>query len=215
MKSYVKLGESHNHNDVGNFIVYVDGKPALIDVGVGTYTAKTFGHNRYDIWSMQSQWHNTPTINGVQQQDGLSFSAHNVSYQSIGDKHDFKADISGAYPKEAHINSWVRTLTFDRTKNTIDLSETYSFEKYVVPSKIHFITILSPTHVKGSGEVVFKDANTKLVMKFDSNVLDVVIDEHKTEDQSLTKEWGEKVNRVSLVFKHKDLNGKHSILFHL
>jgi hypothetical protein len=26
--------ESHNHNDVGNFIVYFDGKPALIDVGV-------------------------------------------------------------------------------------------------------------------------------------------------------------------------------------
>jgi len=34
--------ESHNHNDVGNFIVYADGYPALIDVGVETYTAKTF-----------------------------------------------------------------------------------------------------------------------------------------------------------------------------
>ena len=28
--------ESHNHNDVGNFIVYRNGKPVLIDVGVGT-----------------------------------------------------------------------------------------------------------------------------------------------------------------------------------
>ena len=34
--------ESHNHNDVGNFIVYSDGRPLLIDVGVGTYTSKTF-----------------------------------------------------------------------------------------------------------------------------------------------------------------------------
>ena len=32
--------ESHNHNDVGSFIVYADGYPALIDVGVEAYTAK-------------------------------------------------------------------------------------------------------------------------------------------------------------------------------
>ncbi len=29
-------GESHNHNDVGNFIVFHDGQPVLIDVGVET-----------------------------------------------------------------------------------------------------------------------------------------------------------------------------------
>ncbi len=34
--------ESHNHNDVGNFIVYYDGQPVIIDAGVGAYTAKTF-----------------------------------------------------------------------------------------------------------------------------------------------------------------------------
>ncbi|CAG2183336.1 unnamed protein product, partial [Oppiella nova] len=53
--------ESHNHNDVGNFVLYVNGLPALIDIGVGTYTKDTFGPHRYDIWTMQSQWHNTPT----------------------------------------------------------------------------------------------------------------------------------------------------------
>jgi hypothetical protein len=34
--------ESHNHNDIGNFIVYYDGLPLLIDVGSGKYTARTF-----------------------------------------------------------------------------------------------------------------------------------------------------------------------------
>jgi len=38
-------GKSHNHNDVGNFIVYSEGMPAIIDVGVETYTAKTFTRN--------------------------------------------------------------------------------------------------------------------------------------------------------------------------
>ena len=46
--------ESHNHNDGGNFVVAVDGHPVVIDVGVETYTRKTFSTHRYDIWTMQS-----------------------------------------------------------------------------------------------------------------------------------------------------------------
>ncbi|NLC47252.1 MAG: heparinase, partial [Firmicutes bacterium] len=41
--------ESHNHNDVGQFLVYLDGNPVLIDPGVGEYTAQTFSHRRYEI----------------------------------------------------------------------------------------------------------------------------------------------------------------------
>lgn len=48
--------ESHNHNDVGNFIVYLDGLPVLIDAGVEAYTAKTFSSSRYEIWTMQSNY---------------------------------------------------------------------------------------------------------------------------------------------------------------
>lgn len=45
--------ERHNHNDIGQFIVYADGKPVIIDVGVETYTAKTFSERRYEIWTME------------------------------------------------------------------------------------------------------------------------------------------------------------------
>src|SRR5690606_13653819 len=46
--------ESHNHNDVGTFSLYVDAIPFFIDVGVGTYTRQTFSSERYTIWTMQS-----------------------------------------------------------------------------------------------------------------------------------------------------------------
>src|SRR5206468_3377505 len=72
--------QSHNHNDVGNFIVYGDGKPVLIDLGVETYSAKTFSSQRYDIWTMQSAYHNLPTINGVMQAAGREFQAKDVSF---------------------------------------------------------------------------------------------------------------------------------------
>jgi hypothetical protein len=189
--------------------------PAIIDVGVGVYSAKTFGPNRYDIWSMQSQWHNTPTINGILQHDGISFAAKNVSYTHQPNGGEFVSDIAGAYPKEANVKSWVRKLTFDGTANILTLNETYSLEKFVVPTKIHFVTALIPTHVQNSGEVVLNDKNIKLMMKFDEKLLDVQLDDHKTEDEALARFWGERVHRVSLLPKNKGLEGKHSVVFHL
>lgn len=56
--------ESHNHNDVGSFVVAVDGVPRVIDLGVGTYTRQTFSEDRYQIFTMQSDYHNLPRING-------------------------------------------------------------------------------------------------------------------------------------------------------
>src|SRR5262249_33869136 len=77
--------ESHNHNDVGNFIVFANGKPAIIDVGVETYSAKTFSAQRYDIWTMQSAFHNCPTIGGVMQKPGRQFAASEITHE-VDDK---------------------------------------------------------------------------------------------------------------------------------
>ena len=57
-------GDSHNHNDTGSITVYKDGRPFLIDIGVESYTKKTFSPQRYEIWTMQSAWHNLPTFVG-------------------------------------------------------------------------------------------------------------------------------------------------------
>ncbi len=74
--------ESHNHNDVGNFVVYLNGNPVLIDVGVENYTAKTFSSQRYEIWTMQSAFHNLPTINGVMQAAGRQYEARDAAFQA-------------------------------------------------------------------------------------------------------------------------------------
>lgn len=52
--------DNHNHNDTGSITLYKDGAPLLIDIGVESYTAKTFSEKRYEIWTMQSSWHNLP-----------------------------------------------------------------------------------------------------------------------------------------------------------
>ena len=102
--------QSHNHNDVGNAIVFVDGAPVLVDVGRPTYTAQTFSNTRYDIWAMQSAFHNLPTINGQMQKDGAAFRATNLVYQPREISAMLMMDIAPAYPAEAGIREWTRII---------------------------------------------------------------------------------------------------------
>lgn len=108
----VKAGDnddSHNHNDTGSFTVYKNGLPMLIDVGVESYTKKTFSPNRYEIWTMQSYYHNLPAINGMMQKDGAAYKASDVRYE-LGDEECFiEMDIAGAYPAECGIASYKRS----------------------------------------------------------------------------------------------------------
>ena len=106
--------ESHNHNDIGNFVAYIDGKPLIIDVGVETYSRKTFSPQRYEIWTMQSGYHSLPTINGVMQAPGETFAARGVQYQADDGSAQFSLDIAGAYPPEAGLKNWERTITLRR-----------------------------------------------------------------------------------------------------
>ena len=99
--------ESHNHNDVGNFVVYNNGEPLLLDSGCGKYTKKTFSAHRYDIWTMCSDYHNLPTVNGVTQSPGGQFKATDVSFEN----HTLTLDISKAYPESAGLDSLVREVS--------------------------------------------------------------------------------------------------------
>ena len=100
-------GESHNHNDVGTFIVYADGEPAVVDMGNKVYTAKTFGPDRYTIDNTRSMNHNVPLIGGVEQHEGRAYAARDVQ----GDERGARMNIAGAYPAQAGVRKLVRTFT--------------------------------------------------------------------------------------------------------
>jgi hypothetical protein len=104
-------GESHNHNDVGSVTLYKLGRPVLIDIGVETYTKKTFSADRYDIWTMQSAWHNLPTFEGVMQRDGAGFAARDVAVDLGAERATMSMDFAAAYPPEAGLRTYRRTVT--------------------------------------------------------------------------------------------------------
>ncbi|HEX5024072.1 MAG TPA: heparinase II/III family protein, partial [Agriterribacter sp.] len=129
--------ESHNHNDVGNYIVYYDGQPLIIDVGRGTYTRKTFSDKRYDIWSNCSDYHNLPTVNGQTQPPGSKFKASDVAYQKGKGFSELTLNIEEAYPENAAINTWKRTIRLNRGKNVavtdlVSLNKTNELVEHVM-----------------------------------------------------------------------------------
>lgn len=108
-------GESHNHNDVGTFLLYTDGQPRVIDLGNCVYTAKTFGPERYTLMNTRSRNHNVPLIGAMEQAAGREHAAADVS----ADCHGLRLDIAAAYPKEAGVCRLCRTFAIDGNGMTL------------------------------------------------------------------------------------------------
>lgn len=100
--------DSHNHNDVGSVTLYKGGNPLLIDIGVETYSQKTFSPRRYEIWTMQSSWHNLPEFDGRQQQPGGTFRARAVTADA--DRGGISMDIAPAYGAVPGLGYYRRTV---------------------------------------------------------------------------------------------------------
>lgn len=107
-------GDSHNHNDTGSVILYKDGWPCLIDVGVETYSARTFSSSRYEIWTMQSAYHNLPSFGPYRQLDGEEYRARDVRISSGGRTSEISMELAGAYPAESGVKSYRRTVMLVR-----------------------------------------------------------------------------------------------------
>ena len=125
----VKAGDnndSHNHNDAGSFTIYKNGHPLFIDVGVESYTRKTFSPQRYEIWTMQSQYHNLPAFGGVMEKAGEEFCASDVEYE-FGEKRAWIGmELARAYGDE-RVKSYVREVCLEKGKN-ISITDRYEGE---------------------------------------------------------------------------------------
>lgn len=201
--------ENHNHNDVGSFMLYYDGKPVFIDVGVGTYTRQTFSPERYSIWTMQSNYHNLPLINGVAQKAGGNFKAKGSRYRMKNDQVHFQTDIANAYPNEAAVKSWVRTYEFKREDGLI-VRDHFELEKHKNAINFHFMSAL-PVALKSPGLLEISGDGFAINMRFDQRKLDAIIEPISIEDPKLISNHGKELYRI--VYKWKEDKQKGDIKF--
>ena len=192
-------GESHNHNDVGSFIVYPNGEPLLIDPGVGEYTSKTFSRQRYEIWTMQSDYHNLPRINGVSQRDGKEYQARLVSSKPG----QLTLDIAAAYPAEAQVSYWKRTVRTG-TKGRVEVTEDFRLNSYDAPTQLILMTPMEPQLGKAGNITLGQHSIT-----YDAKLLTAAVEDvSPLLDSVLRQMWGDHLYRILLTVKPQTRQAK-------
>ncbi|WP_234734660.1 heparinase II/III domain-containing protein [Tellurirhabdus bombi] len=194
--------ESHNHNDIGNYVVYYDGHPLLIDVGRGTYTRKTFSDKRYDIWYNCSNYHNLPTINGKDQPPGGKYKAGDIIYKQNPGSAQFTLDMAKAYPAAAGVTSWQRTIQLNRGKN-VQINDEVKLSK--ADSITQHLMTCYPAAITRPGEVTIrykpKNATGKdFVVRYDPKQMEVSVEKvilDDPEDKGIITKWGDTIYRIN------------------
>ncbi|QHC67853.1 hypothetical protein GSU68_15595 [Rathayibacter sp. VKM Ac-2759] len=194
--------EHHNHNDVGSFTVACDGVPVVVDAGRPTYTAATFGPDRYRIWTMQSDWHNVPSVRGVAQPPGREASASGVTALADDERSVFSAELADAYPGSGLI-SWRRRIVLERRAARVVLDDEWRLapwdDRDVEPGTVVRLLLAGdPTTSPGVAVVRPIGSDRRVRVTWDPAC------EHRTEvraleDPMLSEVWGERLTRLEIV----------------
>ena len=198
--------ESHNHNDAGTFSLYANETPFFIDAGVGTYMRQTFGPERYTIWTMQSEYHNLPVINGKPQVFGAQYKASDTRFNA--EKNQFSTDIALAYPKEAGVRTWVRN--YELNGNNLTIEDRFELTTTLVPNALHFLVWAAPI-VVNEGMIRLEKEGTRLNLSYDKNLFSTVVDTLPQTDKRLSNVWGEKIYRIRLTAKKMQSKGLYRL----
>jgi hypothetical protein len=194
-------GEHHNHNDVGSVLVALRGVPVVVDAGRPTYTAQTFGPDRYELWPMQSGWHNVPEIRGTAQQAGREYSARSVG-ADIDDTHaQLVLDLAGAYPRE-DVRRWKRTARLDRSTRRVSITVRDEWELDASddepPTVVHFLLAGDVRLDTGRALITAPEGAGTLVLAWHPETAVVTAEVRTLDDPMLSEVWGDRLTRLTI-----------------
>lgn len=205
--------ESHNHNDIGQFILYADGHPVIIDAGVNSYNKQTFSDQRYELWTMRSTYHNVPTVNGYEQLPGRDYKARSVAYMTNEDDARLTIDMAAAYPVEAGIKEWIREITLHRASpvsltlhDVCELTTNRNFLQW------QFMTCCE-VQERRPGELLFQIEDGNSVRMVYPEQLTITKERIETKDKWMTKIWGECIYRITLSSQLNTNQGSYAFVF--
>ncbi|WP_340004828.1 heparinase II/III family protein [Paenibacillus sp. FSL K6-0276] len=109
--------EPHNHNDLGHFILHVDGQSVLADMGLGIYTRQYFQPEyRYNQLNAGSHGHSVPIVDGCRQGFGKRYYAELVEHHQTEKEMTFSLDLTQAYDCPS-LESLTRHFAWKRAEN--------------------------------------------------------------------------------------------------
>ncbi|WP_432492514.1 heparinase II/III domain-containing protein [Kineococcus auxinigenes] len=194
-------GEHHNHNDVGGVVVAVNGVPVLVDPGRPTYTATTFGPDRYSLWLLRSGWHNVPVVRGREQAAGARHGASRVVPRCDDATASLTLELSGAYPG-AGVSSWRRTATLDRASGNVRVTDAWEVpegaDAAAGPTRLHWVLAGDVSSLEPGRAVVVGLQGAGMVLTWAAATARAHLEEQALDDPLLAVVWGRRLLRLVL-----------------
>lgn len=120
--------EHHNHNDCGSFLLHVDGRPLIREIGGSEYTRAYLRERRYEFIATRTAGHSLPLINGCEQAAGREFRAEPRESSISPERISWHMDLTRAYPAEATCHSCERTFTYHPEKAELVVKDVFLLE---------------------------------------------------------------------------------------
>jgi hypothetical protein len=131
--------ENHNQNDVGSFILHVDGESLICEPGRGLYSRDYFSPRRYENVFANSYGHSVPRVGGTLQSPGPSFRGDMVAYDHTGPAKRVAMEIGGAYDVP-ELEGIRRSLLLDVPTGDLLLEDVITFSGEPQPVEEAFVT---------------------------------------------------------------------------
>jgi hypothetical protein len=191
--------ENHNHNDLGSVTVTLDGIPAVIDVGRPTYDARTFGPDRYTLWTMRSDWHSVPEPRGALQQAGARWRSGDLRGADDGTGvADWALDLDEAWRLDGDARErWMRRIELDREASVAAVHDEWSLADHPDTRTTWIVW----GEVVGTGPSSFSIRRPVAASRdviVDHDAADVEIEVREIDDPVIAHSWGERLTRVRL-----------------
>lgn len=164
-------GESHNHNDVGTFVISRGDEMLAADTAGGDYCREYFREQRYTFFAARSMGHNFPIVDGVEQTGTVECAARSFDVTSEGDVDTITLDLTGVLATDA-LTRQLRVLKGDRKTGHIVVEDTFDLTR-PVEIRDRVVSFDAP-EVIGKGELRFGGENG-MTLRFDEDTLEAVI----------------------------------------
>ncbi|MEH7306771.1 heparinase II/III domain-containing protein [Neobacillus drentensis] len=192
-------GESHNHNDLGHFILG-DAKGLIFDdLGATVYTADYFGEKRYEFAHTRSYYHSVPYLDKQEQREGLDYQATIIEISQEPKTFSVMFDLHDAYPNTKDI-TFTRSYTILPDERELTIQDVFT---QPIPYETHFITRKKPEIQSGT----LSWNHGQWTLHFDKELFTVEL-----EELELKNHFNENETIYNIIFISKDRNSQEFTL---